>query len=61
MSVDISDRFVTDLMYENMQQLRRLTPISFDRKVEEQCGSIENYLTNVLEVDIDKLRKYYLE
>ena len=38
MSVDISDRFVTDLMYENMQQLRRLTPISFDRKVEEQCG-----------------------
>lgn len=30
-------------------------------KVEEQCGSIENYLTNVLEVDIDKLRKYYLE
>lgn len=38
MSVDISDRFVTDLMYKNMQQLRHLAPTSFDRKVEEQCG-----------------------
>ena len=29
--------------------------------IEEKCGSLDNYLVNVLKIDIDKLRKLYLE
>lgn len=29
--------------------------------VEENCGSLENYIKNILKVDVDKLREIYLE
>ena len=29
--------------------------------IEEKCGSIDNYLVDVLKIDIDKLRELYLE
>jgi len=47
----LEEVFVADLEYLNYGLNR----------VKEECGSIENYLVNILQVDINKLRKYYLE
>ena len=47
----LEEVFAADLEYLN-------TAIN---TINEQCGSVMNYLTNVLKVDVEKLRKYYLE